>query len=112
MANESPKFVFSKFYKICVVILIVVAIIITPVYPEMSFRFFIGIVLALGVFFGFGTNEAHNEYVYKHIKIKITLFKKTLISWSLGRPPRMFAILLSIGFYVLAVFIGFEMKII
>jgi hypothetical protein len=109
MANEPPKFVFSKFYKICVVILIVVAIIIMPVYPEMAIRFFIGLILALGVFFGFGTNEAHCEYVYKYIRVKISLLK---INWSLGCPPRMFAMLLSIGLYVFAVYVGFKMKII
>ena len=103
------KYVFSKFYKICVVILIVVAIIVMPVYPEMIMRMFIGVILAIGVFFGFGTNDAHCEYVYKFIKIKISLFK---INWSLGCPPRMFAILLSIGFYILAVYIGFKCKLI
>ena len=106
---EKPKYVFSQFYKICVVILIVVAIIVMPVYPEMIMRMFIGVILAIGVFFGFGTNDAHCEYVYKFIKIKISLFK---INWSLGCPPRMFAILLSIGFYILAVYVGFECKVI
>jgi len=80
-----------------------------PVYPEMFMRLIIGIVLALGIFFGFGSNEAHCEYVYKHIKLKISILK---INWSLGCPPRMFAILLSIGFYIFAVYIGFKMKII
>ena len=103
------KYVFSQFYKICVVILIVVAIIVMPVYPEMIMRMFIGVILAIGVFFGFGTNDAHCEYVYKFIKIKISLLK---INWSLGCPPRMFAILLSIGFYILAVYIGFKCKLI
>ena len=106
---EQRKFVFSKFYKICVIIVIVIAIIIMPVYPEMMMRFVIGIILAIGVFFGFGTNEAHCEYVYKYIRIKIRLLK---INWSLGCPPRMFAILLSIGFYIFAVYLGFHMKII
>jgi hypothetical protein len=72
-------------------------------------RMFIGVILAIGVFFGFGTNDAHCEYVYKFIKIKISLLK---INWSLGCPPRMFAILLSIGFYILAVYIGFKCKLI
>ncbi len=106
---EKPKYVFSQFYKICVVILIVVAIIVMPVYPEMIMRMFIGVILAIGVFFGFGTNDAHCEYVYKFIKIKISFLK---INWSLGCPPRMFAILLSIGFYILAVYIGFKCKLI
>ena len=106
---EKPKFVFSQLYKICVIIVIVVAIIIMPVYPEMIMRLFIGVILAIGVFFGFGTNEAHCEYVYSHIKLRIRILK---INWSLGCPPRMFAILLSIAFYVLAVYIGFECKII
>jgi hypothetical protein len=106
---EQRKFVFSKFYKICVIIVIVIAIIIMPVYPEMMMRFVIGIILAIGVFFGFGTNEAHCEYVYKYIRIKIRLLK---INWSLGCPPRMFAILLSIGCYILAVYVGFRMKVI
>jgi hypothetical protein len=106
---EKPKYVFSTFYKICVVILIIVSIIVMPVYPEMFMRLIIGIVLALGIFFGFGSNEAHCEYVYKHIKLKISILK---INWSLGCPPRMFAILLSIGFYIFAVYIGFKMKII
>jgi hypothetical protein len=66
---EKPKYVFSQLYKICVVIVIIVAIIIMPVYPEMIMRLFIGMILAIGVFFGFGTNEAHCEYVYKFIKI-------------------------------------------
>ena len=103
------KIVFSKFYKICVVILIVLAIIVTPVYPEMMMRMIIGIILAIGAFFGFGTNEAHCEYVYKHIKIKIRLLK---INWSLGCPPRMFAILLSIVFYIFALYVAFHMKVI
>lgn len=106
---EKPKFVFSQLYKICVMIVIVVAFIIMPVYPEMIMRLFIGVILAIGVFFGFGTNEAHCEYVYSHIKLRIRILK---INWSLGCPPRMFAILLSIAFYVLAVYIGFECKII
>jgi hypothetical protein len=106
---EKPKFVFSQLYKICVIIVIVVAFIIMPVYPEMIMRLFIGVILAIGVFFGFGTNEAHCEYVYSHIKVRIRILK---INWSLGCPPRMFAILLSIAFYVLAVYIGFECKII
>jgi hypothetical protein len=106
---EKPKFVFSQLYKICVIIVIVVAFIIMPVYPEMIMRLFIGVILAIGVFFGFGTNEAHCEYVYSHIKLRIRILK---INWSLGCPPRMFAILLSIAFYILAVYIGFECKII
>jgi hypothetical protein len=106
---EERKYVFSTFYKICVVILIVVAIIIMPVYPEMVMRFLIGIILAIGIFFGFGTNDAHCEYVYKYIKIKISLLK---INWSLGCPPRMFAILVSIGCYILAVYVGFKVKVI
>ena len=106
---EEQKLVFSKFYKICVVILILVAVIVMPVYPEMIMRLVIGVILAIGVFFGFGTNEAHCEYVYKHIKLKISFLK---INWSLGCPPRMFAILLSIGCYVFAVYVGFKMKII
>ena len=106
---EERKYVFSSFYKICVVIVILVAIIIMPVYPEMMMRFVIGIILAIGIFFGFGTNEAHCEYFYKYIRIKIRLLK---INWSLGCPPRMFAMLVSIGCYVLAVYVGFKMKVI
>ena len=70
-------------------------------------RFLVGIILGLGVFFGFGPNEAHCEYVYKYIKIKIFRWR-----WSLGCPHRMFAIFLSIGFYVLAVYVGFKCRII
>ena len=106
---EPPKYVFSKFYKLCVVFVIVMAIIVMPVYPEMFLRLILGIILAVGVFFGFGSNEAHCEYVYKHIKIRIRLFK---IKWSLGCPPRMFAILLSIAMYLLAVYFGFRCKLI
>jgi hypothetical protein len=106
---EERKFVFSSFYKICVVILIVVAVIVMPVYPEMAMRFVIGFILAIGIFFGFGTNEAHCEYFYKYIRIKISFLK---INWSLGCPPRMFAILVSLGCYILAVYVGFKMKII
>ncbi len=106
---EKPKYVFSTFYKICVVILILVSFIVMPVYPEMFMRLIIGIVLGIGVFFGFAPNEAHCEYVYKHIKLRIRILK---INWSLGCPPRMFAILLSIGFYIFAVYLGFHMKII
>ena len=106
---EKPKYVFSTFYKICVIIVILVAFIVMPVYPEMFLRLIIGIVLAIGVFFGFAPNEAHCEYVYKYIKIRIRILK---INWSLGCPPRMFAILLSIAFYILAVILGFYMKII
>ena len=74
-------------------------------------RFVIGLVLGIGVFFGFGPNEAHCEYVYKYIRIKINiLFIK--INWSLGCPSRMFAMLLSIGCYILALYIGFKMKVI
>jgi hypothetical protein len=109
--EEERKYVFSKFYKICIVILIIIGIIVSPVYPELMMRMVIGIVLAIGVFFGFGPNEAHCEYVYKYIRIKINiLFIK--INWSLGCPPRMFAILLSIGCYVLALYIGFKLKVI
>ncbi len=92
--EEERKYVFSTFYKICVVILIIIGIIVSPVYPEIMMRIVIGLVLAIGVYFGFGPNEAHCEYVYKHIRIKINLLK---INWSLGCPPRMFAILVSIG---------------
>jgi len=106
---EKPKYVFSTFYKICVIIVILVAFIVMPVYPEMFLRLIIGIVLAIGVFFGFAPNEAHCEYVYSHIKLRIRILK---INWSLGCPPRMFAILLSIACYILAVFMGFWMKII
>ena len=106
---EERKFVFSKLYKICVLIVIIVAIIVMPVYPEMFLRLIIGIILAIGVFFGFGPNEAHCEYVYKFIKIRIRLLK---INWSLGCPPRAFAILLSIAFYILAVYVGFKCKLI
>jgi hypothetical protein len=109
--EEERKYVFSKFYKICIVILIIIGIIVSPVYPELMMRMVIGIVLAIGVFFGFGPNEAHCEYVYKYIRIKINiLFIK--INWSLGCPSRMFAMLLSIGLYVFAVYVGFKMKII
>ena len=104
---EKPKFVFSKFYKFSALFVFIIMIIIMPVYPEMFLRFIVGIILALGVFFGFGTNEVHCEYVYKYIKIKIFRWR-----WSLGCPPRMFAILLSIGLYVLAVYVGFKCKII
>jgi len=106
---EETKYVFSTFYKICVVILIIVAIIVMPVYPEMFLRLIIGIVLAIGIFFGFAPNQAHCDYVYKHIKLRIRILN---INWSLGCPPRMFAILLSIGFYIFAVYLGFKMKII
>ena len=106
---EERKFVFSKLYKICVIFVIIIAIIVMPVYPEMFLRLIIGIILAIGVFFGFGSNEAHCEYVYKFIKIRIRLLK---INWSLGCPPRAFAILLSIGFYILAVYVGFKCKLI
>ena len=106
---EKPKYVFSTFYKICVIIVIIIAFIVMPVYPEMFLRLIIGIILAIGVFFGFAPNEAHCEYVYNYIKIIIRILK---INWSLGCPPRMFAILLSIAFYILAVILGFYMKII
>ena len=106
---EKPKYVFSTFYKICVIIVILVAFIVMPVYPEMFLRLIICIVLAIGVFFGFAPNEAHCEYVYSHIKLRIRILK---INWSLGCPPRMFAILLSIACYILAVYLGFKMKII
>jgi hypothetical protein len=106
---EKPKYVFSTFYKICVIIVIIIAFIVMPVYPEMFLRLIIGIILAIGVFFGFAPNEAHCEYVYNYIKIRIRILK---INWSLGCPPRMFAILLSIAFYILAVYLGFRMKII
>ena len=106
---EKPKYVFSQLYKICVAIVIVVALVISPVYPEMIMRLLIGAILAIGIFFGFGTNEAHCEYVYKLIKIRIRFLK---INWSLGCPPRMFAILLSIAFYILAVYLGFMCNII
>ena len=104
---EKPKFVFSKLYKYSVLFVIIIAFIVLPVYPEMFFRFLIGIILGISVFFGFGTNEAHCDYVYQYIKIKIFRWK-----WALGCPPRMFAILLSIAFYILAVYIGFNCKII
>ena len=104
---ETPKFVFSKFYKFTIIFLLVMMIIVMPVYPEMFFRFIIVLVLAVGVFFGFGTNEAHCQYVYQFIKIKIFKWK-----WALGCPPRMFAMLVSIGCYMLAVYIGFKCKII
>jgi len=107
--TEPPKYVFSKFYKICVLIVIIVAFIIMPVYPEIFVRLIIGIILAIGIFFGFGTNEAHCKYVYDYIKIRIRILK---INWSLGCPPRMFAILLSIAFYILAVYVGFSCKVI
>ena len=106
---EERKFVFSKLYKCCVLFVIIIAFIVMPVYPEMFLRLIIGIILAAGVFFGFGSNEAHCEYVYKFIKIKIRLLK---INWSLGCPPRAFAILLSIAFYILAVYVGFKCKLI
>jgi hypothetical protein len=109
--EEERKYVFSKFYKICIIILIIIGIIVSPIYPELMIRMVIGIVLAIGVFFGFGPNEAHCEYVYKYIAIKINfLFIK--INWSLGCLPRMFAILISIACYGLALLIGFKMKII
>jgi hypothetical protein len=109
--EEERKLVFSKFYKICIVILIVLGIIVSPVYPELMMRFFIGIILAIGVFFGFGTNEAHCEYVYKYIKINIDfLFIK--FKWSLGCRSRMFAMLVSIACYIFAVFVGFQLKVI
>ena len=103
---ERPKFVFSKFYKYSALFVLIIMIIVMPVYPEMFLRFLVGILLGIGVFFGFGTNEVHCEYVYRHIKIKIFRFK-----WALGCPPRMFAILLSITFYILAVYLGFRCKI-
>jgi hypothetical protein len=106
---EERKFVFSKLYKFCVLFVIIIAFIVMPVYPEMFLRLIIGIILAAGVFFGFGSNEAHCEYVYKFIKIKIRILK---INWSLGCPPRSFAIFLSIGFYILAVYTGFKFKLI
>jgi len=106
---EKPKYVFSKFYKFCVIFVIIIAIIVTPVYPEMFLRLMIGVILGIGVFFGFGPNEAHCEYVYKYIRIRIKLLR---INWSLGCPPRAFAILLSIAFYILAVYIGFRCKLI
>jgi hypothetical protein len=104
---EKPKYVFSKFYKFSAIFVLIIMLIIMPVYPEMFLRFIVGIILALGVFFGFGTNEAHCDYVYSYIKIKIFRWR-----WALGCPPRMFAILLSIGFYILAVYVGFKSRII
>ena len=106
---EERKFVFSKLYKLCVLFVIIISFIVMPVYPEMFLRLIIGIILAAGVFFGFGSNEAHCEYVYKYIKIKIGLLK---INWSLGCPPRAFAILLSIAFYIFAVYMGFKFKLV
>jgi hypothetical protein len=106
---EERKYVFSTFYKLCVIFVIIIAFIIMPVYPEMFMRLVLGIILGIGVFFGFGPNEAHCEYVYKYIRIRIKLLK---INWSLGCPPRAFAILLSIAFYILAVYIGFKGKLI
>jgi hypothetical protein len=103
---EKPKFVFSKFYKYSALFVLVIMLIVMPVYPEMFLRFIVAIILGLGVFFGFGTNEAHCEYVYSYIKIKIFRWR-----WALGCPPRMFAILLSIVFYILAVYVGFKFKI-
>jgi hypothetical protein len=104
---EKPKYVFSKFYKFSALFVLIMMLIVMPVYPEMMMRFVIGIILGLGLFFGFGTNEAHCDYCYQYIKIKIFRWK-----WALGCPPRMFAILLSIGFYILAVYVGFKCKII
>jgi hypothetical protein len=106
---EKPKYVFSKFYKLCVIFVIAIAFIVMPVYPEMFLRLIVGIILGLGVFFGFGPNDAHCEYVYKHIKIRIRLLR---INWALGCPPRSFAIFLSIAFYILAVYVGFRCKLI
>ena len=103
---EKPKFVLSKFYKFSALFVVLIAFIVMPVYPEMFLRFIVGIILGIGVFFGFGTNEAHCEYVYSHIKIKIFKWR-----WALGCPPRMFAILLSIGFYILAVYVGFKCRL-
>jgi len=105
---EKPKYVFSTFYKLCVIFVIIISFIVMPVYPEMFLRLIVGIILGIGVFFGFGPNEAHCEYVYKHIKIRIRLLK---INWSLGCPPRSFAIFLSILFYILAVYVGFRWKL-
>ena len=62
--EEERKYVFSKFYKICIVILIIIGIIVSPVYPELMIRMVIGIVLAIGVFFGL-SHISWNEYFTK-----------------------------------------------
>jgi hypothetical protein len=106
---EKPKYVFSTFYKLCFAFVVIIALLIMPVYPEMIMRIVIAAILGIGIFFGFAPNEAHCEYVYSYIKLRIRILK---INWSLGCPPRMFAMLVSIGFYILAVYLAFKMKLI
>jgi hypothetical protein len=110
--NKKQRFIFSKFYKICVFILIFLAFVVSPIYPEMILRMLIGIILAIGIFFGYAPDEVHCEYVYQYIKIEIKILDIIDWSWALGCPSRLFAMLVSIGCYGGAVLLGFKTKII
>jgi len=110
--KEPQRFIFSTFYKICVFILVFVAIVVSPIYPEMILRILIAIILGIGVFFGFASDETHCKYVYDLIKIRINIFDIIKWSWSLGCQPRYFAMLVSIGCYLGALLLAFKTKII
>lgn len=110
--KEPPRLVFSTFYKICVFILVFLAIVVSPIYPEMILRILIAIILAVGIFFGFASDEAHCKYVYQLVRIRINIMDVIKWSWTLGCPSRSFAMLVSIGCYLGAVLLAFKTKII
>lgn len=110
--KQPQRFIFSTFYKICVLIVVFLAIVVSPIYPEMILRILIAIILAVGIFFGFASDKSHCKYVYDLIKIKINILDIIKWKWALGCQPRYFAMLVSIGCYLGAVLLAFKTKII
>lgn len=88
------------------------AIVVSPVYPEMILRILVAIILGIGVFFGFASDEIHCEYVYQFVKIRINIMNTIKWSWTLGCPSRSFAMMVSIGCYLGALLLAFKTKII
>ena len=110
--KEPQRFIFSTFYKICVFILIFMAIVVSPIYPEMILRILIAIILGIGIFFGFASDESHCKYVYQLVRIRINILDVIKWSWTLGCPSRSFAMFVSIGCYLGALLLAFKTRII
>jgi hypothetical protein len=68
-AADDAKYFVSKAYTIICVILVLVVLYITPVYPEMLVRVLFGFMIFAAGFFGFASDEQHCDLFYRKLKL-------------------------------------------
>jgi hypothetical protein len=107
MAEKKKMYIVSKYYTFSALFVILMAFVLMPVYPEIFLRMVTGLLLVISIFFGFASNEMHCKYFYDYLNIKIFKWK-----FGIDCQPRIVSILLSIGFYILAVWFASSSKII